>query len=58
MCVKTSFGRLHAHFFEFSCSAIDVMLPFLSLPIEAYGDSIDFYLERRALDPFVDGLPC
>lgn len=25
-------------------------------PIEAQWDSIDFYLERKALDPFVDGL--
>lgn len=42
--------------FECSCSGIDVMLPFLSPPIEAQWDSIDFYLERKALDPFVDGL--
>ena len=28
----------------------------LSPPIEAQGDSIDFYLQRKALDPYVDEL--
>lgn len=40
----------------FCCSCIDVVMPFLSLPTKAYGDSIDSYLERKALDLFVDGI--
>lgn len=39
-----------------SCSGIDAVVSLLSPLIEAQGDSIDFYLERKALDPFMDGL--
>lgn len=41
---------------ELSCSGIGAVLSLLSPRIEAQGDRIDFYLEQKALDPFVDGL--
>lgn len=42
--------------FKGSCLGINVVLYFLSPPIKAQVDSIDFYLEHKALDPAVDRL--